>query len=190
MLTTEKILDTAEDVLRRFGPRKTTVVDIARELKVSHGTVYRHFESKSALHSAITKRWLERATLPLLDIVKKPTTQTSKLREWFETLMDIKIQKSLDDPEMFASYLLLAQKLPEHVIFEHLEVLIKQVEEILEEGKKNGVFDVEDCAKTAHTLFFATIRYHHPLHASEWSNTTIKDDFNHLFTLLEKALHK
>ena len=71
MLTTEKILDTAEDVLRRFGPRKTTVVDIARELKVSHGTVYRHFESKSALHSAITKRWLERVTSPLLDIVKK-----------------------------------------------------------------------------------------------------------------------
>ena len=31
-LTAESILDTAEEVLRRFGPAKTTVVDVARAL--------------------------------------------------------------------------------------------------------------------------------------------------------------
>ncbi len=50
--------------------------------------------------------------------------------------------------------------------------------------------DFEDSAVTAKCLFFATILYHHPLHAHEWNNEHIYDDFEHLFQLLEKAIHK
>jgi AcrR family transcriptional regulator len=35
-LTRDRILATAEDVIRRFGPAKATVVDVARALGVSH----------------------------------------------------------------------------------------------------------------------------------------------------------
>ena len=48
VLTFERILEAAEDVLRR-QPAKATVVDVARALEVSHGSVYRHFPSKAAL---------------------------------------------------------------------------------------------------------------------------------------------
>jgi AcrR family transcriptional regulator len=190
MLTPEKILDAAEEVLRRFGPRKTTVVDVARLLEVSHGTVYRHFESKAALHAAITKRWLEHVTAPLIEISQKKTKPKQRLREWFETLMKIKLQKAKDDPEMFASYSLLAQKLPEHIVFGHLAILIKQVEGILTEGCQDGSFEVESCSATAHSFFFATTRFHHPLHVNEWKNVNITEDFNHLFDLLERAIKK
>jgi hypothetical protein len=44
-LTQERILEAAEEVLRRFGPAKANVVDVARALGVSHGSVYRHFPS-------------------------------------------------------------------------------------------------------------------------------------------------
>lgn len=81
MLTTEQILDAAEDVLRRYGPRKTTVVDVARALDISHGTVYRHFKTKAELHEAITTRWVERVTLPLSKVCKKHTTPKERLRE-------------------------------------------------------------------------------------------------------------
>ncbi len=190
MLTTEQILNSAEDVLRRYGPKKTTVVDIARDLNVSHGTVYRHFKSKSDLHAAITKRWLERVTAPLADIANSELVPAVRLRKWFETLMDIKVKKAIDDPEMFASYSILAQGLPEQVVYEHLEVLIEQIEHILVEGKQSEVFAVDDCAQMAQTLFFATTRYHHPLHVKEWGSATIKEEFNHLFALIEKAIHK
>jgi AcrR family transcriptional regulator len=36
-LTGYRILATAEDVIRRFGPDKATVVEVARALGVSHG---------------------------------------------------------------------------------------------------------------------------------------------------------
>ena len=41
-LTRDRIVATAEDVVRRFGPEKATVVDVARALGVSHAAVYRH----------------------------------------------------------------------------------------------------------------------------------------------------
>lgn len=57
-LTRETILDAAEQVLRRYGPEKTSVIDIAKFLQVSHGTLYLHFPSKAALREAVTERWL------------------------------------------------------------------------------------------------------------------------------------
>ena len=64
-LTPDRILDAAEEVLRRYGPQKTTVVDVARALDVSHGTIYRHYPSKQALRDAVTRRWLHRVVVPL-----------------------------------------------------------------------------------------------------------------------------
>jgi len=190
MLTKEQILDAAEAVLRKYGPRKTTVVDVARALDVSHGTVYRHFATKAALHEAITSRWVERVTAPLDEIASKPASPARRLREWFETLMEIKQHKVHDDPEMFESYSLLAQKVPDHVVFAHLEVMISQVSRILQDGVEQGLFDVTDCDATARSLFDATLRYHHPLHVKEWNSPHIREEFDALFTLLERAIEK
>ena len=48
-LLPERILEATEEVLRRHGPAKATVVDVARALGVSHGSVYRHFRTKAVL---------------------------------------------------------------------------------------------------------------------------------------------
>src|SRR5512147_3308620 len=69
-LTAERILEASEGVLRRFGPAKATVVDVARELGVSHGSVYRHFPSKAALRDAVAERWLHRISDPLEAVAK------------------------------------------------------------------------------------------------------------------------
>ena len=70
VLTPERILEVTEDVLRRYGLAKATVVDVARALDVSHGSVYRHFPSKASLREAVAKRWLDRASAPLLEITE------------------------------------------------------------------------------------------------------------------------
>jgi len=190
MLTTEQILDAAEGVLRKFGPRKTTVVDVARALGVSHGTVYRHFATKAALHEAITARWFERVTSPLSAIVQKRSSPKKRLREWFETLVEIKQHKAKCDPELFASYLLLAQNTSKQLVFEHIEIMIQQVESILIDGCNDKTFEIVDCAATARSLFFATFRFHHPLHLNEWEDTRLDEDFDHLFSLLERAIQR
>src|SRR3954462_14072178 len=67
-LTRDRILATAEDVIRRFGPAKATVVDVARALGVSHTAVYRHVATKAELRDLVVGRWVE-ATMPPLRAV-------------------------------------------------------------------------------------------------------------------------
>src|SRR5262245_42573012 len=104
-LTPDRILETAEDILRRFGPTKATVVDVARALGVSHGSVYRHFPSKAALRDAVTERWLARIVAPLADVAAEASPAPERLRRWLELLIASKRSRALDDPELFATYM-------------------------------------------------------------------------------------
>ena len=45
----QRILRATDRLLRRYGPSKTTIADIAREADVAVGTVYLEFESKDAI---------------------------------------------------------------------------------------------------------------------------------------------
>ena len=83
-------------MLRRHGPQKANVVDVARALGVSHGAVYRHFPSKQALREAVTRRWLDQFHT-LLDPIDDP-------REWLHALLNAKRSVALEDPELFATY--------------------------------------------------------------------------------------
>ena len=53
--TRDRILDVAERLLRQIGYQKTTVGDIAKELRMSPANVYRFFESKKAIHQAVAQ---------------------------------------------------------------------------------------------------------------------------------------
>src|ERR1044071_69820 len=104
VLTRAKILEAAEDVLRRFGPAKTTVVDVARALGVSHGSVYRHFASQEALREAVTEGWLGRLMAPLDRWAERDAPAAQRLHDWLGGLWAAKRRYALDDPELFATY--------------------------------------------------------------------------------------
>jgi Aldo/keto reductase family/Bacterial regulatory proteins, tetR family len=86
-LTREQILEAAENVLRRYGPAKANVVDVARALGVSHGSVYRHFTSKAALRDAVTERWLESISFPLEAVAREDGPAAERLQRWLDLLV-------------------------------------------------------------------------------------------------------
>src|SRR4051794_17684740 len=143
VLTPERILEVTEDVLRRFGLAKATVVDVARALDVSHGSVYRHFPSKASLREAVAKRWLERANAPLLKITEASGPAPARLERWLRTLFSFKHKKLGEDPEMFATYLTLAREACK-VVKAHKDGLVDQIAQILSDGVKQGVFQIAD----------------------------------------------
>jgi AcrR family transcriptional regulator len=55
-LREERILDAAAALLVRWGYRKTTIDDVAREAGVGKGTIYLHWKDKSALFAATLRR--------------------------------------------------------------------------------------------------------------------------------------
>jgi AcrR family transcriptional regulator len=187
VLTPERILEVTEDVLRRFGLAKATVVDVARALDVSHGSVYRHFPSKASLREAVAKRWLERVSTPLAKIAEGSEPAPAKLDRWLRTLFAAKHKLVLEDPEMFATYLALAREACK-TVKGHKACLTDQLELILADGVKRGAFEIADTRATAQTIFDAAARFHHPAHADEWSDPQLPARIDSLIALLLRGV--
>jgi len=187
VLTPERILEVTEDVLRRFGLAKATVVDVARALDVSHGSVYRHFPSKASLREAVAKRWLDRASAPLTKIAEASGPAPARLERWLRALFAAKHERFSEDPEMFATYLTLAREACK-VVKAHREGLIDQIACILSDGVKQGTFEVADVKASARAVFDASIRFHHPAHSDEWSDPELSARIDALLALLLKGL--
>jgi AcrR family transcriptional regulator len=155
ILTADQILAAAQDVLRRYGPAKATVVDIARALGVSHGSVYRHFPSKTALREAVTQRWLDESHAVLATVMASRSPADVRLRDWLTALSGAKRKKALDDPELFATYTVLVKEASQ-VIDRHVADLIGQLEQIIATGVERGELQATDPAAAARAVFHAT----------------------------------
>ena len=186
-LTPDRILDAAEETLTRYGPAKTTVVDVARALGVSHGSVYRHFSSKAALRDAVTERWLARVSDPLATIAAEDTPAPERLRRWFDLLIATKRRKMKIEPELFATYHAIFAE-SRDVIRAHVETLAGQIARIIADGIARGEFATVDPARTGQAIFYATARFHDPSHAAEWNDPGIDAVFENVWTLILRGL--
>ena len=186
-LTRERILEAAEDVLRRFGPAKATVVDVARALGVSHGSVYRHFPSKAALRAAVTERWLVRVSAPLGEVAAEDGPAPERLRRWFELLMRTKKKKLFEDPELFATYSALVGDARD-VVVAHIQTLNEQLARILADGIARGEFTITDPMAMGRAVFNATTRFHNPIHAAEWADPASEAAFEGVWQLILRGL--
>ena len=186
-LTPERVLEAAEEVLRRYGPAKATVVDVARALGVSHGSVYRHFSSKAELRDAVAERWLARVSQPLAEVAASDEPAPERLRRWLELLMATKHSKVLDDPELFATYMQLAAGARE-VVATHVDELAGQLGRIVADGVERGEFETDDPEGAGRAVLDATARFHNPANASEWSDPGIDDAFERVWRLLLDGL--
>jgi AcrR family transcriptional regulator len=187
VLTPERILEVTEDVLRRYGLAKATVVDVARALDVSHGSVYRHFPSKASLREAVAKRWLDRVSLPLAQIAEASGPAPARLERWLRALFAAKHSRLSEDPEMFATYLTLAREACK-TVKAHKENLTDQVTLILSDGVEQGAFQVADVRVTARAIFEATSRFHHPAHSEEWNDPQLPARIDAVLALLLRGL--
>ena len=111
ILDEETILDATATILRRHGPAKATVLDVARELGVSHGSVYRFFPSKAALREEVTRRWLTAGHGVLAGIAARTDLPPpARLESWLGTLFGTTRGQVADDPELFATFLVLVRE--------------------------------------------------------------------------------
>jgi AcrR family transcriptional regulator len=188
-LTSEQILAAAEDALRRFGPAKATVVDVARALGVSHGSVYRHFPSKSALRGAVTAEWLARIAGPLDVVADTGTPAPERLHTWLRALIDAKRSRAAEDPELFETYMILVEE-SSAAVQEHVEHLAASLTKIVADGVARGELVSDDPPATGRAILDATARFHNPTHRQEWSDPKIDDQFEAVWSLLLKGLTK
>ena len=187
-LDSEMILSATEEVLRRHGPAKATVVDVGKALGVSHAAVYKHFPSKTALREAVSRRWLNRDRDALAAIAGDAGIEPpQRLRAWLTALLSSKRAKAHDDPELFAAYRILVLE-NSSAAADHVADLVHQLATIIAAGIAAGAFTGADPAGTAQAVFTATTRFHHPALAGEWQDPGIDDELEVVCTLILDGL--
>lgn len=187
VLTADRILEVAVVVLRRFGPDKATVIDVARALGVTHGSVYRYFPSKAALRDAVVERWLEAMMPPLEAVAAQGGSAPKRLRQWLDLLIATKRKQAADDPELFAAYYALASQARD-VVRIHVDALAGQAARIIANGVARGEFVAANPAAAGRAILYATSRFHNPAHAAEWSDPGIDDVLSEVWCLLATGL--
>lgn len=186
-LTRDRIVAAAEDVIRRFGPEKASVVDVARALGVSHAAVYRHVATKAELRDLVVGRWAETTMPPLRAIVAQPGPARQRLRQLFDTMIAGKRARAAKDPELFAAYRTLAAD-ARSVVDAHVDELVVLAATIIRSGVEEGTFRTVDPVSAGRAVLFATSRFHHPAHAAEWTNSELDATYNDVWQILVDGL--
>jgi AcrR family transcriptional regulator len=186
-LNRERILAAAEDVIRKYGPAKATVVDVARALGGSHAAVYRDVATKAELRDLVVGRWVETIMPPLRAIVAKPGPAAGRLRELFDALIAVKRRRAADDPELFTAYRALAAD-ARSVVAAHVGEMIELTATVIRAGVADGTFRTVDPVSAARAMLFATYRFHHPAHAGDWADPSLDAAFADVWRLLMDGL--
>jgi AcrR family transcriptional regulator len=184
----QRIMDAAEVVIRRHGPAKTNVVDVARELGQTHASVYRYFASKAELFDALVERWLARVSEPLEPIARGQGPAGDRLRDWLLALFRAKVRKVTADPELFSTYQAMVAESPKAVA-QHLAMLDEHVAAIIADGVAAGEFPSgTNPRRAARAILSGSLRFHHPALLAQAPGPPAEKEATDVFTLLVNGL--
>lgn len=186
-LTEAKVLEAAVAVLRRHGPGKTTVVEVAALLGVSHGSIYRFFPSKQALRDAVVRQWLDRVVVALEPLSQAETPAPEALLAWFRTLRVLKLGQVRDEPELFEAYRVLTTE-ARAVLLAYKAQLYGQIGRLVARGMSEGAFASGDPDETARALWVATLMFHHPAFSRSWGEPEKDREFEQLWRILMEGI--
>jgi AcrR family transcriptional regulator len=157
-----RILELAGDHLRRFGPKRTTIVGIAEAAGMSHANVYRYFPSKQALFEAVTALWLKPLEGELRLIVEGQDPAYDKLERALAALQRAYREKLDSDPILFR---LLCEAIDKgHVVArKHRNRVQNEIQAIVEEGIGSGSFRMNDRRRAMALVFDLAHRFIQPV---------------------------
>jgi AcrR family transcriptional regulator len=141
--TQRRIIDAARANLRRFGASKVTVVDIARDLGMSHSNVYRFFRSKAEILDAVVEDWLQEEQELLAELSGRPGSAAERLEQLVVALLERKRRKRTEDAELLALYHYILAERPA-ALARYDATVFAAFERIIAGGVQSGEFAVHD----------------------------------------------
>src|SRR5438552_18739221 len=100
--TRERILVVAERLFRQIGYQKTTVADIAKELRISAANVYRFFDSKKAIHEGVARGLMGEVEVEAQRIAASPGPAAVRVREMMTTIHCMNSGRYVGDAQLDA----------------------------------------------------------------------------------------
>lgn len=170
LATREAIVDTGERLFRTLGYQKTTVADIARDLRMSPANIYRFFASKSAINEAICGRLLAGLTAAVWTVARGPADPPARLRALFRLLQEQTITLFFHERRMHD---MVAAALEEHwsVIDAHIDNIEMAFRHVVTDGMASGDFGATDPNLAAKLLHATCPIFTHPTLVEQCAKT-------------------
>src|SRR5437588_10815744 len=159
--TRERILVVAERLFRQIGYQKTTVADIAKELRMSPANVYRFFDSKKAIHEGVARVLMGEVEEMTQTILAKPGPASVRLRELITTVHRMNSERYLGDSKLH-EMVEIAMEESWEVCVAHMERITQTIAAVIAEGAASGEFEAPDVPLAAMCATTAMMRFFHP----------------------------
>ncbi len=159
--TRERILVVAERLFRQIGYQKTTVADIAKELRMSPANVYRFFDSKKAIHEGVARALMGEVELEAQRIAHTPGAAAARLREQMKTIHRMNSERYVGDSKLH-EMVEVAMEESWEVCVAHMELITTTIGEVIAQGVASGEFEVDDLETASMCACTAMMRFFHP----------------------------
>jgi AcrR family transcriptional regulator len=160
--TRRRIIHNARTLLRRHGPDKFTVVDIARSLGMSHANVYRFFKTKTEILDVIIEEWMLELEQFMDAIAERRVSAAARIEAVVLELHRKRKRKLIEDAQVFETYKRLVEVRPDFAA-RRREKILRVFKRLIDEGIKSGEFRSLNSLRSATVLKDATSLFLHPL---------------------------
>jgi AcrR family transcriptional regulator len=158
----EQLIEVAQQVFARYGFKKTTLDDIAREAHRGKSTIYYYFKSKDEIFKAVIDREAELRVKSIEDQLNKTEDPRQKLRIYIYVRMRT-LKMVVNYYEALKNDLLDQLFFVDNLRTEHFEAEIARIKKLLVEGIASGDFTIQNPDLTAKTIVTALHGFEVPL---------------------------
>src|SRR6266478_1828000 len=167
--TRERILVVAERLFRQIGYQKTTVADIAKELRMSPANVYRFFDSKKSIHEGVARGLMGGVEEAAQAIAAQSGPAAVRLRELMKTIHRMNSERYVGDSKLH-DMVEIAMEEDWDVCVAHMEVITHTIGDVIAQGVASGEFWAPDLQTAALCSCTAMIRFFHPQMIAQTAN--------------------
>lgn len=157
----ERIVDVGERLIRHFGHRKTTVADIASDLRTSRASLYRFFPTKDAIDQDVCARVVDRALEAVRVVATGEETAAARLAALVEQLHRQTVVRAKDEPHLHQLFVKAIEQ-DWGVATRYFAEATRLIEIVVRKGLNDGDFDVSDPVEAARCFAMSIIPFIHP----------------------------
>ena len=167
--TRERILVVAERLFRQIGYQKTTVADIAKELRMSPANVYRFFDSKKSIHEGVARTLMGEVEVEAQRIALASGPASVRLREMIKTIHRMNTERYVGDSKLH-EMVEIAMEEDWDVCVAHMECIASTLGVVIAQGSATGEFEAPDLQLASLCACTGMMRFFHPQMIAQCAN--------------------
>ena len=185
-----EIINTSIDIIAEQGIQKLTIKNIAKAIGISEPAIYRHFENKLSILSAILDNFMQKSSAIIFKLIQSNEGSIAKLKQIFVGQLQMFIDKPALVSVIFAEEIFKSEKVLSDKIFEILNGRETIILTLIEGGQMNKQIRTDIDKKHLSSILLGSLR----LLVKRWEFQHYKfnliEEGNELFKSIELLLTK